>query len=68
MKNIEDKLKEVCAIYKKTSNNSNIILEYEDSIRKFDELVSKGLVKHRGYNLKTIDNIDYHTVAFNVAR
>lgn len=53
-------------------NNSDVICtdkeqldSYEKALESFNELINRGLVKSRGYNLQTIE--DYgNSLAFNV--
>lgn len=64
MQTIEDRLKE---IFSTTNFNSSELEEFEKSSREFEEMVSKGIVKRRGYTLLTVEGASYPLMAFNTA-
>lgn len=64
MQTIEDRLKE---IFSTTNFNSSELEEFEKSSREFEEMVSKGVVKRRGYTLLTVEGASYPSMAFNTA-
>ena len=39
-----------------TQQNKKNIRSFENANRRFEKLVSKGVAKHRGYNLMTAEN------------
>lgn len=64
MATIEEKLKEVSA---NADFDSAELQEFEKSSKEFEEMVSKGLIKRRGYTLLTIERASNPSLAFNVA-
>ena len=62
MQTIEDRLKE---IFSTTNLNSSELEEFEKSSREFEEMVSKGIAKRRGYTLLTVEGASYPSLAFN---
>lgn len=62
MQTIEDKLKEVLA---NTDFDFSELQKYEESLKEFDEMVSKGIVKRRGYTLQTVEEASYPSLTFN---
>ncbi len=67
MKNIiENKLLEAINIGMTQFEGNSQIEAFEEASREFENLVKKGLVEKRGYNLMTITETHLHTTAFNV--
>lgn len=64
MQTIEDKLKEIFSNMDFSSAN---LQEYEKSSKEFEEMVSKGIAKRRGYTLLTVEGASYPSLAFNTA-
>jgi hypothetical protein len=65
-KNIDDKIKELVVSFEKDNKNDEKITAFENASKKFNELISKGLTKKRGYNLlSVVDKQDVNFVSFN---
>jgi len=47
----EQDIKALLDTYPKTQSDAEIIAGYEKAIKEFEELVKKGVAKHRGYTL-----------------
>lgn len=62
MQTIEDKLNE---IFSNIDFRSADLQEYEKSSKEFEEMVSKGVVKRRGYTLLTVEGASYPSLEFN---
>lgn len=62
VKNIQHILEKESSKYKDDSK----IKEYEKAIENYKKLIEKGLTKHRGYNLITIDKAHLKRHSFNV--
>ena len=65
MQELENKLKGLLTM---PPFDSSQLEDFEKASKEFDEMVSKGLVKRRGYTLQTIDKVWYPSVTFNTAR
>ncbi|TVR77813.1 MAG: hypothetical protein EA412_10060 [Chitinophagaceae bacterium] len=60
--------KQVEAAIKKSEikfKGSELIDKYEDALKKFEELVDKGVAKKRGNNLISITDLHLHKSLFN---
>lgn len=62
MATIENKLKEIFA---NADFDSVELQEFEKSSKEFEEMVSKGIIKRRGYTLLTIERASNPSLAFN---
>ena len=62
MQTIEDRLKE---IFSTANFDSSKLEEFEKSSKEFEEMVSKGIAKRRGYTLLTIEGASFPSLAFN---
>lgn len=65
MKKAEEKIKEIIS---NTDFDPNELQKYEKSLKEFEEMVSKGMVKRRGYTLLTIEEATFPTMTFNSMR
>lgn len=62
MATIEEKLKE---IFSTMNFEDSELQEFEKSSKEFEEMVSKGIVKKRGYTLLTIEGASQPSLSFN---
>lgn len=56
---IEEVIIEVINESRKNFEGSELVLKYDEALKKFDDLVKKGLVKKRGNNLISISDEAY---------
>ena len=59
---IEDRLKE---IFLTVDFDDAKLQDFEKSTKEFEEMVSKGIVKKRGYTLLTIEGASLPSLSFN---
>jgi hypothetical protein len=63
---LEILVKESVTIAKVKFSDCDNVKMYEEGIRKFDELLEKGILRERGNNLRSIsDNVEKCTIQFN---
>lgn len=62
MATIEDRIKE---IFSTINFDDPELQEFENSSKEFEEMVSKGIVKKRGYTLLTVEGASQPSLSFN---
>lgn len=62
MTTIEDRLKE---IFLTVNFDDAELQDFEKSAKEFEKMVSKGIVKKRGYTLLTIEGASLPSLSFN---
>lgn len=64
--NIEQRLKDTLKKESRNKKNCEKLASYEKALEGFNEMVSKGLVKERGYTLRSISDTYNHTTVLNM--
>lgn len=62
MATIDDRLKE---LFSTMNSEDSELQKFEKSSKEFEEMVSKGIVKKRGYTLLTVDGASQPSLSFN---
>lgn len=65
VQSIEKEINSVIEASIKNFEGNELLVQYEDASKKFEDLVKKGLVKKRGYNLLSITESHLHRSRFN---
>lgn len=63
--NLTKKLEKVLEKEKARLEKEETLEKFEKAAEEFEEMIKKGLVKRRGYNLMTIDNKHLNGCTFN---
>ena len=53
---MEEKINDILENYAFSQNDIDTIKKYEKSVKDFEKLIDRGVIRSRGYNLQTIDN------------
>lgn len=53
---MEEKINDILENYAFSQNDIDTIKKYEKSIKDFEKLIDRGVIRSRGYNLQTIDD------------
>ncbi len=65
MANTTNKVVELINIQSKARKGNKSLNGFEDANKEFDKLIEKGLVKRRGYTLKTVQGVHLNRLVFN---
>lgn len=63
---MEDRIKDVLNNYTFSQQDKDTIKEYEKSVKDFEQLINRGIIKSRGYNLQTIDDASDSMQKYNI--
>ena len=66
MENIVENLQQTIKKIEHSFENNSKLKEFEKASIQFEELVKKGLVQRRGYNLMSITDMHLHRLEFNI--
>ena len=53
---MEEKINDILENYAFSQNDIDTIKKYEKSVKDFEKLIDRGVIRSRGYNLQTIDD------------
>lgn len=67
METIEKKLSKLIKQERKKISHDPCLKELEESSKEFQKLIDEGVVKHRGYNLQTIEDSYNSSIQFNMS-